>query len=370
VSGRPPHIVIAGGGIAGLTVALALARQGFASRVFERAETFYEVGAGLQLSPNATKLLHRLGLGPALAAVAFQPEAVAVRHAANLRPIARIPLEDAQGRWGAPYLVLHRADLQAVLLEMVRSEGRIALTTGVEISGSDPKADLLIGADGVWSKARPAAQSEGSAFSGHVAWRCTVPTDAGLDPSAVSVFAHRDIHLVAYPLRGGTLTNLVAVMAGPDLPRGWTSKADPARLKSLLRLLAPPLRELAGQDWTAWPIHTVPKPVFTRGNMALIGDAAHAMTPFAAQGAAMAIEDAWVLAAELAQAGGDVAGALSAYEDQRAPRIAKVKRRAALNHFAWHAWGPVALARDMVLKAKGADSLARDLDWLYGWEPV
>lgn len=392
------QIIVAGGGIAGLTAALAFARRGFAVQLYERAARLEEIGAGLQLSPNATRLLRDLGVLDALAPVATRPDTVTLRDARSLAVLARVALGDfAEKRWGAPYLVAHRADLQSVLLARVAREPDIRIVTGagvrdfaVHAQGVTASIDrdgkviealarLLVGADGVWSTLRGLAGQKGqSRFSGRIAWRATVRSDgpAGeitsriTDANSVSVFVHPLIHLVVYPLRSGNTLNLVAVTSGRLPGENWIGHADAGLVAGTVADCANELRTLvaAVRNWTVWPIHTVAFGSWTVGGaLALIGDAAHAMTPFAAQGAAMAIEDAVTLADVMAEAPGDAANALAAWEAGRRTRIAKVVRRGALNRFAWHAGGPVALARNLFLKSRSPEKLAADLDWLYGW---
>lgn len=389
-------VTIAGAGIAGLTAALALARHGMASRVCERAPCLSEIGAGVQLSPNATRLLARLGVLQGLAATA--PLHITLREAKSLAILARMPLgEIAERRWGAPYLVVHRADLQAALVERVRGEPAIGLATGVQVEGAGfqpaglwlqlavngaaerVRTPLLIGADGVWSQLRGLVRGDGrSRFSGHVAWRATLADDAAaafadiLPPDQVTAFADPAFHLVAYGLGGGRGLNMVFSQRGSAADLSFDQAVDEA----------PPRRALEGADgrladlsravpaWSSWPIHEVDAraPWTHGGGLALIGDAAHAVTPFAAQGAAMAIEDAVVLAGLLSRHGPDRAAALAAYERTRRPRVLAVARRGAFNRFAWHAAGPVALVRNAVLKARRGTALMSDLDWLYGFD--
>jgi salicylate hydroxylase len=395
------NIIIAGAGIAGLTAALAFAAKGFPVRLFERAERLEEVGAGLQLSPNATRLLDRLGVLELLGPQAVRPEAVVLRKAASLKEVARVPLgENAERRWKAPYLVAHRADLQAALLERVSQEPGISISVSAEIrsaaqsetgirasvgiNGAAAEADglLLVGADGVWSKTRElVAPSVDSRFVGELAWRTTVLSGSSVAQTlcgigaatVVSAFLHPGAHLIVYPVQGGAAFNLVAFTPGERATEGRAEKSDIANLHNALRAMAPELSQLANAagPWAVWPIHTVdPAARWTEGGrIALIGDAAHAMTPFAAQGAAMAIEDAVTLAAAVSESPANLTEALAGWEAKRRPRILRVARRGALNRFAWHAAGPVALARDLFLKSRPADGLAADLNWLYGWEP-
>jgi salicylate hydroxylase len=395
-SGR---VVIAGAGIAGLTAALAFARKGFSVDIYERSEKLEEVGAGLQLSPNATRILDRLGVLELLLPKAVRPHGVILRDARTLSELARVPLGDtAQRRWHAPYLVAHRADLQGALLEAVGRQSSIKLTTGAALtgfaredqgitvtfdrSGSAERAAglLLIGADGVWSATRGLiGAGRQSSFSGEIAWRTVIDAENETGRTLarigahenVTAFLHSGFHLIAYPVRGGAAFNLVAFTPGQRIAEGWSDKTDAAPLERATRHTAPLLSGLARSagPWTAWPIHTVRQhSPWTAPGVALIGDAAHAMTPFAAQGAAMAIEDADTLAAFVGVGTADLAAALSAWEKTRRPRVEKVARRGAFNHFAWQAWGPVAIARNLVLKTLPPEKLAADLDWLYGWQ--
>jgi salicylate hydroxylase len=388
-------VAIAGAGIAGLTAALAFAKQGFPVTIFEKAPKLEEAGAGLQLSPNATRILRRLGVIESLGAAAVHPRALTLRKAESLRPIARMPLgEEAERRWEAPYLVAHRADLQKALLERVFDHGGIELVTGLGIDGFTFEGNavrpvaagrvagafrLLIGADGVWSSLRcRLARHSREAFSGYVAWRALVDgaqlracglTDA-FDRSEVTALLDPFFHLVAYPVRGGSAVNLVAVTRGRELAQRWTNAIGADGLADLMEWAHPALARLArAAEWRAWPIFTAPDGPWTHpGGIALTGDAAHAMTPFAAQGAAMAIEDAVTLATLVGRPLADIGEALSEYEKLRQARVRRVIGRGAFNRFVWHARGPIALGRDTVLKLRPGASLMRDFDWLYGWD--
>jgi salicylate hydroxylase len=390
------RVLIAGAGVAGLTAALALAREGFETAVIERAGHLTEIGAGLQLSPNATRILSRLGVLERLLPASISPRSVTLRDAVSLALLAEVPLGPAaEKRWKAPYLVLHRADLQAALLDAAKEQRNIRLMLGTTLRhvafGRDgpvaateragrieeQRHDLLIGADGVWSSVRTfVAEAARSRPSGKMAWRATVEGGsalaAPLPADSISAFLHPAAHLIAYPVKAGARINLAALMKG-DVPSGsWAAEPDTRPLAKAMADWAPALASLTEKagPWTAWPIHTVdPSGRWTDGRgIALIGDAAHAMTPFAAQGAAMAIEDAEVLASLAGATPDDVRAALARYEELRRPRIRRVARRGAFNHFAWHAAGPIALARNLVLKTRPPEKLAADLDWLYGWD--
>ena len=393
---RSRQVAIAGAGVAGLTAALAFAQRGASVHVFEQATRIEEIGAGLQLSPNATRILDRLGVMVPLRPACVRPEAVVLRSARSLEELARVPLGAAAERhWGAPYLVAHRADLQKALLDCISAEPAIKVTTGAAVrdfafhpqgltlsidrAGGivETSADLLIGADGVWSTLRQHRRNDSGAsrFTGSIAWRRTMRADdqdtaplrdlGAMD--VVTVFLHPRFHLVAYPLRGGAAINLAAFTAGTEMSRRWSNAGSIDPLIKALRRASPKLHDLALREdaWRAWPVHAVAargRWTDTRG-LALIGDAAHAMTPFAAQGAAMAIEDAWTLAASVA--GGE---ALSRWEAARRSRVSRVRRRGRLNELAWHAAGPIALARDAMLRSRPPEKLAADMDWLYGWQ--
>lgn len=394
------QVVVAGAGIAGLTAAIAFARHGFGVRVFERSPVLEEVGAGLQLSPNATGILDRLGVLDLVSPSAVRPEAIVLRDAATLAERARVPLgAAAERRWKAPYLVAHRADLQSALLARATESPAIDIVTDAAVSGvetqsggnrvtlthagvvSHAQADLLVAADGVWSTSRRlVGPNEKSRFTGELAWRTTLSAEGDVgrhfaalsSPAMVTTYLHAGFHLVAYPIRAGAAINLAAFTPGNSIAEQWSGETDGNALKRAMRGTAPALSSLIDEagPWTVWPLHAVDqsRPWTSPSGIALIGDAAHAMTPFAAQGAAMAIEDAFTLADAVA-AGPNTADALSQWEMLRKSRVRKVARRGALNRLAWHASGPVALGRNLFLKFKSPESLATDMDWLYGWTP-
>lgn len=373
---------IVGAGIAGLTAALALARKGIAARVLEQAPAFEEVGAGLQLSPNASRVLADLGLLDVLSARWSEPDHILLSSGRSLAPLASVPAgQSARSRWGAPYGVLHRASLQAALVDAVRAEPLCTLETGRRIESvrdlpSGAPDELLIAADGVWSKLRKAVSGALPArYSGNIAWRFLVPYAAAppfLNPRTVTAFLGPHAHLVAYPLAEAQAFNIVAIHAQADAPpEGWSRTGDTAaraRLQNAFSSWHSDIGNLlkAAQAPLMWPLFGCADGAWTDGKTVLIGDAAHAMTPFAAQGAAMAIEDAALLANRLAAAT-DTGEALRAFEKTRRERVARVRSRGAFNHFAYHARGPAALARNLVLSLRKPESLAADFDWLYGY---
>lgn len=394
------QIAVAGAGIAGLAAALSFARRGFSVRIFERAGRLEEVGAGIQLSANATRILARLGLLEAVEQTAVKPRSVELRRAGSGRVIASVPLgEAATRRWGAPYLTVHRADLHNVLAGAALAHPAIALETGASVRGATfgpggvsltverdgatgtVACDLAVGADGVRSALRGTGSlARPERFSGYVAWRATAAPHACGDlvpADRVSAFLHPRFHLVAYPLRRGEIVNLVAIGRMPAPSGGMAGDAGAGAARGMLppAVISGATDEIdalaAGLDtWLPWPINEVDAdaPWVEPAGLALIGDAAHAMGPYAAQGAVMAIEDAAALAAAVAARPHDLAGALRGYEATRRERVRQVARRGAFNRLVWHASGPVALGRDAVLALRRPESLAADLDWLYGYD--
>jgi salicylate hydroxylase len=389
-------IVVAGAGIGGLTAALALAAQGFRVVVLEKAERLVEAGAGLQLSPNASRILVDLGLQPRLAARAVTPDAISIMSARRGGEIARLPLgEAASFRAGAPYWVVHRADLQAALAAHVDDNPDIELRLGCQFEdvASHAKgltvvqrrgmtrhqelATALVGADGIWSAVRhhlfPEVQPQ---FSGLIAWRGTL--DATLLPREhtsrrVQLWMGPNAHLVAYPVSSGRQINVVAVVPGTWNRPGWSAPGEISEIKNAFA--APtwsgPARMMisAVDDWRKWALFTVPDGgQWTDGAIALLGDAAHAMLPFAAQGAGMAIEDAAVLAKCLGEAAGESAAtALKRYARLRRARVTRIQRTARRNGTVYHLKGAAALARDLFIRSIGPRRMLARQDWIYDW---
>ncbi len=373
------HAAIVGAGIAGLTAALALARRGISSEIFEQAPELNEVGAGLQISPNASRILAELGVLARLTDAWLEPDSIQLISGTSLRRLAAVPAGSfARARWGAPYGVLHRSTLQQTLLDAVANEPLCQMHLGAQIKGrplSDRQADLLIGADGVWSQVRESIEGSPSPrFSGNIAYRFTVDAanaPAFLERTSVSAILGPSAHLVCYPLREANRFNMVAITAGNAASHDWTNQPTEAQRQQLLSRFSrwhPAIVELFAKtgDVTFWPLYETTNGRWHDGhNCVLIGDAAHAMMPFAAQGAAMAIEDAYELA--LFAPSHPVAEALRLFEAHRTPRIARLRQRGAFNQFAYHARGPMRIGRDIVLALRPPQSLAADLDWIYGY---
>ncbi|MFC0243623.1 FAD-dependent monooxygenase [Rhodopseudomonas telluris] len=396
-------IVVAGAGIGGLTASLAFAAKGFRVIVLEKAERLAEAGAGLQISPNASRVLVDLGLADRLAPRAIAPDAVSVMSARTGRALLRLPLgEQAAARAGAPYWVLHRADLQAALRAQAEATPAIELRLGCVVEDyvshthgitvghrrhgarGDTQALALIGADGIWSAVRSQLfPSSAPHFSGLIAWRGTV--DAAALPQreplrGVQLWMGPGAHLVVYPISGGRLVNLVAIVPDDWQREGWSAPGEPHEIQSRFAAAgwAPAARLLveAVDSWKRWALFAMPDGgAWTAGATALLGDAAHGMLPFAAQGAAMAIEDAAVLAQCLGDSHGpgtsgdplSVPASLQRYAQARRARVSRVQRLARQNGKIYHLTGAMALARDLAMQALGAERLMGRQSWIYDW---
>lgn len=382
-----PVIAVIGAGIGGLSAAVALAAQGCRVDIFERSPELREIGAGVQLSPNATRILHTLGLTDRLANRWRVPQALHLLSGSSLRRLASLPMGDtAEKRWSAPYAVIHRAGLQRVLADAVVASANCQLHLGtaieataeaatiqrlVELTGREP--NLIVVADGVWTGRRGGGtQIDPARFTGHVAWRAMAERDRlpFLEASGdLNAFLRAKTHLVTYPLGASGLVNVVAISPGRNPGTRWDAKGDSQQLERHFSRWRPDIAgTLAELDWQYWPLFEARNDLWRDGKRTvLIGDAAHAMTPFAAQGAAMAIEDAYELAVLFQREDGDVASTVSAFEAIRRPRIARVRRRGDFNRFTYHATGPFRIGRDVVLSLRGGDALLADFDWLYGY---
>ncbi|RZI93435.1 MAG: FAD-dependent oxidoreductase, partial [Variovorax sp.] len=388
----PTHILVAGGGIGGLAAALALTQKGHRLDVLEQAAAFGEIGAGVQLGPNVTRRLQALGLAGALDAVAARPAALVVRDAGSNDELARMPLAEAiEQRYGAPYLCVHRADLHTVLLDAVRKHSGVGLATQARVadvqtsddlvcvSSADARAwegDALVGADGLWSSVRRQVDDTAAPprATGHTAWRALVEQSAL--PAAprlqqVEVWLGPRLHAVAYPVRGGAWLNVVVIAEAAPAgdAKDWDQASSLAALQQATGRCGAPLQALleAMPAWRAWRLNDraplTSAGTMARGRVALLGDAAHPMVPYLAQGAGMAIEDALALADALGEGGPvEVPAAFTRYAAMRWQRNAQVQARARRNGEIFHARGPVRWGRDLAMRTMGASLL--DQPWL------
>jgi salicylate hydroxylase len=387
------QVLIAGAGMGGLATAVAAARAGWEPCVFEQASAFTEAGAGIQLGPNATRVLESWGLGSALSAVAAFPARLAVRNAGSGELLAQLELGTAAlQRYGAPYATVHRAELHRILLEGARDAGAALMTDArIEMVREAPDAvhvglagsagvqgDALVGADGLWSAVRQQVWADGAPEpTGHLAYR-TLIAQQDLPPhlrsGEVAVWLGPQLHVVAYPLHRGEWLNVVAILHGAIAgeQQAWDQSAAGADLQAALGATCASLQELAAAapTWRLWVLHAR-APLkgaqsMAHGRVALVGDAAHPMRPYLAQGAGMAIEDAQELGHCLSMArdnATDTATALRRYALHRWERCARVQRQAERNGRIFHATGPVQWGRDLSLRLLGERLL--DQPWLY-----
>lgn len=372
MSGRLRHqdIAIVGAGVAGLTAALALSAKHAQVTILERAPEIRELGAGLQLSPNAMRVMDALGLGDGLRHMSLHNEAVRLFDDHG-RKVAGLDLSGHRPE--ADFLMVHRARLIEFLAAEARDRG-VTLKTGQDVT-IPPEGALIIGADGLRSQIRRALNGrEVPFFTRQTAWRSTIP-DSEAPAADVQVFMGPRRHLVSYPLQGG-LRNIVAVQERDAWQEeGWSHRDDPDHLRAAFADFGGPVR-----DWLdrvtqthIWGLfrHEV-APVWQDGRLVLIGDAAHPTLPFMAQGAAMAIEDAWILAA-LLDAAPDQAAALKRFEESRRPRVARIVDASNRNARNYHLTGAGRLAAHMVLRIAdrvAPGKLLSRFDWIYDFDPI
>lgn len=406
-------VLIAGGGIAGLAATVGLAHAGWQPTVCERASVFSEVGAGVQLGPNVTRILGAWGGEAALAQYGFQPDRLLARDLKSGEVLATLSLKEAKNRYGSPYVTVHRADLHSVLLQLaqachvvLRNDQQVQQVqqqpNGVlaQYSNGSPQTshNMAVVADGVWSQLRQQLLGDGEAiFTGHVAYRALMAQadlPAALRTQDVTVWMGPHAHVVHYPVRGGEWLNVVCLVESSASALQWSTHQTlsiPEAWQSLQSWNTPQtfaqtqqslqhamlgahshLQQLIehGSDWRLWPLCGRPPMTGAHehaiGRVALIGDAAHPMLPYLAQGAGMAIEDACALAHHLpAHASMDVPQALLRFAQARWQRNARVQQRAIRNGKLFHAQGPLRFARDMALRVLGERLM--DVPWLYGY---
>jgi salicylate hydroxylase len=383
-------VLVAGGGIGGLAAALALARRGFRATVLERAATLGEIGAGIQLGPNAFHAFDRLGIGDAARAMAVFIDRLRLMDAMAGGEIAHIDLGPPfRARFGNPYAVIHRGDLHGVLLRACQADPAITLRTRAEVTGyaqdgatvtalladgSRATGCALVGADGLWSKVRAQLLADGPPrVSGHSTYRSVIPTERmpeDLRWNAATLWAGPKCHIVHYPLSGWKLFNLVVTYHNDaPAPVAGQQVTDAEVLRGFAHV-HPRAQEIIrhGTDWRLWVLcDRDPAPRWTDGRVALLGDAAHPTLQYMAQGACMAIEDAVALADAVAAQGAPDAAALHAYAAARMLRTARVQLQSrAIGDHVYHPAGAHALLRNAVMAAKSQAAWYDSLAWLYG----
>jgi salicylate hydroxylase len=388
-SWKSEQVLIVGGGIGGLTAALALARHGIASQIIEQAAAFKEIGAGIQLGPNVFRMLERLGLIAPISALAVFPENLIMFDSITGEEVSRIPLGDPfRKKFHHPYALIHRADLHNVLLEQCRNSNLIKLDAAQNIvdidesdsgimakavSGKAYRGAALIGADGLWSTIREFVVGDGKPKpAGHITYRAVLPASEIPEQYRwwnMGFWAGEKVHFVLYPLRTGELYNLVAVFHSNRYEEGWDSYGDPAELHERFAPTCAPVRALLAkiESWRMWVVCDRP-PIknWSRGRITLLGDAAHPMLQYLAQGAGMAVEDAVCLADKAVEMDGEYANAFRAYQQARYLRTGRVQIMARVYGEFYHAGGVAKELRNMMLGSRKPEDAIAAMEWLYG----
>lgn len=385
-------MLIAGGGIGGLAVALALAKCGIRSRVLERKQVFGEAGAGIQIGPNGVACLRALGVAAALAPRVGTPDEIRVHDGQSGTVLSVLPLGDAiEARFGAPYWTIHRADLHASLLSAAQREPAILIDTGFQVDRLEAAPDgirlistegkiatgtAVIGADGLWSKVRSyVADRVEMPYAGWSAYRTVMhgsAVPAAFHANAVGLWLAPKAHVVHYPVYRGSETAAVVILPQTAASEGWAKDADRDELLTRVSHLSPEVVGFleTGGGWKTWSLFNVPPFArWSNGSVALLGDAAHPVLPFLASGGVLALEDAVTLAACVAKQQDDIPAAFDAYAKQRMKRAARAANGARRNGSIYHMSGASAVARNLAMKVVPAQHLLNRYDWLYNWKP-
>jgi 3-hydroxybenzoate 6-monooxygenase len=388
MNGRVFPFIVAGGGIGGLAAALVLARRGHAVQVLEQSDAFGEIGAGIQLGPNAFRMFEHLGLTDAIQRVAYFPPHLVMRDVRSGELVVKSPVgERVRFEHGHPYGVIYRVDLHQVLLDACRALPSIGLRVkskvigftqsdaGVQVQLADGRSlhgQALIGADGLWSRIREAIVGDGRPrVSGHIAYRAVLPREqvpSHLYSPDVTLWGGEKTHLVHYPLRRGELFNLVAVFHSDRYEEGWNTFGDPEELNLRFQGAAPPVLELLAriETWKMWVLcDREPVANWSQGRATLLGDAAHPMLQYLAQGASMAIEDAVTLGAALQATPGDVPAAFRAYQHARYLRTGRVQLTARFYGEIYHASGVMRELRNRMFQSGDESAGFIGTQWLY-----
>ena len=390
-----PDVIVVGGGIGGLSAAAALSRKGIRVRLYERSAEFGEVGAGLQIGPNCTRILDAYGLLDEAKSLGVLPEAMVMKDATDGSELTRLDLQDLEKTYGYPYMVIHRSDLHGLFLRACRALG-VELVTGMQCVGYDngdggatvtfadgttDTAELVVAADGLHSVARVALVGDEPVNSAYVAYRAAVPFEVvqenEIHPRDVVVYIGPGCHFVQYPLRGGEMFNQVAVFRSPKADAGRDDWGTPDELDAAFEGMCPQIQKGLPLMWRdRWWRMFDRDPVMTwvHGRIALLGDAAHPPLQYMAQGAIMAIEDGWVLAEHVgaqgavrgaASSGVDWDAALAAYDAVRPEHCRRVLTTGRAWGELWHLDGVERLQRNVILRSRDTYDYAFT-DWIYG----
>jgi salicylate hydroxylase len=387
---REDRIVIAGGGIGGMATAVGLAQKGIASVVLEKAPEMGEIGAGIQLGPNAFHAFDYLGVGDAARAMAVYIDNLRLMDALSGDEITRIPLDEGfRERFGNPYAVVHRGDLYGVFLRAAQAHELIELRTGAEVADYDQDATsasailadgsrvtgrAVIGADGLWSNIRKRLIGDGAPrVSGHTTYRSVIPFDQmpeDLRWNAATLWAGPKCHIVHYPLSGWKYFNLVVTYHNDAAEPVAGKPVSHDEVRRGFEHVSPVARQIIdkGSDWKLWVLcDRDPAVNWVDGRVALLGDAAHPQLQYFAQGACMAMEDAVCLAAEMEGRLDDLERVLQAYQGKRRMRTARIQlqSREIGNHI-YHPAGAHAELRNSIMRAKTPDDWYDSVAWLYG----
>jgi salicylate hydroxylase len=384
-------VIVAGGGIGGLAAALALAQRGFRVEVLEQASEIGEIGAGVQLAPNAFAAFDALGVGAAARARAVHTDRLVMMDAVDESVVAEIPTGDAfRARFGNPYAVIHRADVHLSLLQAVRAQPAVELRTSTRVVGFEPadagggvvvfdaeggahRGLAVIGCDGVKSAIRAQTVGDEVRISGHVVYRAVVDVaefPADLRWNAPAVWVGPNCHLVHYPLRGGDQYNVVVTFHSRDAETWSVREGSRAEVLSYFEGIARRPRRLLElpKSWKRWATaDRTPIASWTHGRSTLLGDAAHPLLQYLAQGACMALEDAVTLGRALAACDDDVDAAFALYERSRVARTARVVLMTREMGRIYHAQGVERLVRNDLWRGRTPERYYDALEWLYGW---
>lgn len=388
-SGEAP-VLIAGGGIGGLAAALTLARRGFAVKVMEQSPELGEIGAGIQLGPNAFAALDALGVGEKARRRAVYTDYMVMHDAIDEYRVGTIPTGEAfRTRFGNPYAVIHRMDVHCALLEGVRESGRVEFLTSTRVErveqgangivahdrlGGAHRGVALIGADGVKSVVRQQYVGDPARVTGHVVYRAVVDRDdfpADLRWNAASIWVGPNCHLVHYPLRGGEQYNVVVTFHSRKQEEWSVTDGSAEEVRSYFGEVCPKARQLIDlpKSWRRWATaDRDPIDRWSFGSVTLLGDAAHPTTQYMAQGACMALEDAVTLGEALRTTGDDFPAAFDLYQRSRVARTARIVLSSREMGRLYHAKGVERLVRNDLWKGRSPERFYDALEWLYGWK--